>query len=66
MTFGVTDTRNNDMDSSKNILFVNDSFLVVAEGYNLKYAKTSLFFNSSSRNKDSSKLKSHQKQGANH
>jgi hypothetical protein len=34
----------NDMEGSKYVLFINDSFLVVAEGRSLKYAKTDLFF----------------------
>jgi hypothetical protein len=39
----------NDMEGSKYVLFINDSFLVCAEGRSLKYAKTDLFFSKQSK-----------------
>ena len=34
----------NPNDVGKYVLFINDTFLVIGEGRNLKYAKTELFF----------------------
>lgn len=34
----------NPNDIGKYVLFINDTFLVVGEGRNIKYAKTELFF----------------------
>lgn len=55
----------NDMEGSKNVLFINDSFLVVAEGRSLKYAKTDLFFSKVSKH-TGHEIKSRGKQGAAH
>ena len=54
----------NDIEGSKNVLFINDSYLVVAEGRSLKYAKTDLFFSKQAKQTGPSQ-KTHGKQLAN-
>lgn len=53
----------NDIEGSKNVLFINDSYLVVAEGRSLKYAKTDLFFSKQAKQTGPT-IKTHGKQSA--